>query len=93
MLEYHHADRLSYALPGPPNRPRRDQEALFFSLPRDRLDACLHVRDEGVPPAAVAQAVGLAEEDVRRACTTTSTASAAPRTTCTARRSSSTPDG
>ncbi len=42
------------------------QEEFFFSLPYDRMDACLYGRNHGVPAAEVAAAVGLTPEQVER---------------------------
>jgi len=119
MLEYHHADRLDYAVLGTPNRLEYDQgffvkngdgaadvkpiahlyktqvyqlaeflgvpeeirsrppttdtyslpqsqDEFFFALPYDALDLCLYARTEGLPPASVADAVGLSVEDAER---------------------------
>jgi NAD+ synthase len=119
MLEYHHADRLDYAVVGTPNRLEYDQgffvkqgdgaadvkpiahlyktqvyrlaefldvpeeirsrppttdtyslpqsqEEFYFSLPWDKMDLCLYGRTQGLPPEAVADAVGIAPEDVER---------------------------
>ena len=119
MLEYHHADRLDYAVVGTPNRLEYDQgffvkqgdgaadvkpiahlyktqvyrladhlgvpetirtrppttdtyslpqsqEEFYFSLPWDKMDLCLYGKTQGLPPEAVADAVGLSAEDVER---------------------------
>jgi NAD+ synthase len=119
MLEYHHADRLDYAVAGTPNRLEYDQgffvkqgdgaadvkpiahlyktqvyrlaeflgvpeeirtrppttdtyalpqsqEEFYFSLPWDKMDLCLYGKTNGLPPEAVADAVGLSPEDVER---------------------------
>ena len=119
MIEYYHADRLTYAVVGSPNRLEYDQgffvkngdgaadvkpiahlyksqvyaladyldvpeeirtrppttdtyslpqsqEEFYFSLPYDKMDLCLYAHNEGLPPEAVAEAVGLAPEDVGR---------------------------
>src|SRR5688572_21512609 len=119
MLEYHHADRLDYAVVGTPNRLEYDQgffvkqgdgaadvkpiahlyktqvyaladhlgvpetirsrppttdtyslpqsqEEFYFSLPWDKMDLCLYGRTQGLPPEAIAGAVGLSAEDVER---------------------------
>jgi NAD+ synthase len=119
MLEYHHADRLDYAVAGTPNRLEYDQgffvkqgdgaadvkpiahlyktqvyrlaeflgvpeeirtrppttdtyalaqsqEEFYFSLPWDKMDLCLYGKANGLPPEAVADAVGLSPEDVER---------------------------
>jgi NAD+ synthase len=119
MLEYHHADRLDYAVVGTPNRLEYDQgffvkngdgaadvkpiahlyktqvyalaehlgvpeeirsrppttdtyslpqsqEEFYFSVPWDKMDLCLYGRTHGLPPEAVADAVGLSAEDVGR---------------------------
>jgi NAD+ synthase len=49
----------TYSLP-------QSQEEFYFSLPYDKLDLCLYARNNGVPAAAVAEAVGLTAEDVER---------------------------
>ena len=119
MLEYHHADRLDYAVVGTPNRLEYDQgffvkqgdgaadvkpiahlyktqvyrladhlgvpetirsrppttdtyslpqsqEEFYFSLPWDKMDVCLYGKTQGLPPEAIADAVGLSAEDVGR---------------------------
>jgi NAD+ synthase len=119
MLEYHHADRLDYAVVGTPNRLEYDQgffvkqgdgaadvkpiahlyktqvyrladhlgvpetirsrppttdtyslpqsqEEFYFSVPWDKMDLCLYGRTQGLPPEAIADAVGLSVEDVAR---------------------------
>ena len=119
MLEYHHADRLDYAVVGTPNRLEYDQgffvkqgdgaadvkpiahlyktqvyrladhlgvpetirsrppttdtyslpqsqEEFYFSLPWDKMDVCLYGKTQGLPPEAIADAVGLSVEDVGR---------------------------
>ena len=119
MLEYHHADRLDYAVVGTPNRLEYDQgffvkqgdgaadvkpiahlyktqvyrladhldvpetirsrppttdtyslpqsqEEFYFSLPWDKMDVCLYGKSQGLPPEAIADAVGLSAEDVGR---------------------------
>ncbi|MGH3072202.1 MAG: NAD(+) synthase [Gaiellaceae bacterium] len=119
MLEYHHADRLDYAVVGTPNRLEYDQgffvkqgdgaadvkpiahlyktqvyrladhlgvpeeirtrppttdtyslpqsqEEFYFSVPWDKMDLCLYGKTQGLPPEAIADAVGLSAEDVGR---------------------------
>jgi NAD+ synthase len=44
----------------------QSQEEFYFSLPYDKMDACLYGRNHGVPPAAVGAAIGLTEEQVER---------------------------
>jgi NAD+ synthase len=119
MLEYHHADRLDYAVIGTPNRLEYDQgffvkqgdgaadvkpiahlyktqvyrlaehlgvpetirsrppttdtyslpqsqEEFYFSLPWDKMDLALYGKTQGLPPEAIADALGLAVEDVER---------------------------
>jgi NAD+ synthase len=119
MIEYHHADRLRYAVLGTPNlleydqgffvkqgdgaadlkpiahlyktqvyqlaehlgvpdeirrRPpttdtyslAQSQEEFFFSLPYDRMDACLWAYNHGVGAEETAAAVGLLPEQVER---------------------------
>jgi len=119
MMEYHHADRLHYAVAGTPNRLEYDQgffvkqgdgaadvkpiahlyktqvyqlaeflgvpedirrrppttdtfslpqtqEEFYFALPYDKMDLCLYGRNHGVPPADVAEAIGLTAAQVAR---------------------------
>lgn len=42
------------------------QEEFYFSLPSSDMDLCLYARNHGVPPAAVAAALGLTAEQVER---------------------------
>ena len=49
----------TYSLP-------QSQEEFYFSLPYDKMDLCLYGHNHGVPPEAVAEAVGLSVEDVER---------------------------
>ncbi len=42
------------------------QEEFYFSLPYRHLDLCLYGRDHGVPPSAVAGALGLSADQVER---------------------------
>ena len=49
----------TYSLP-------QTQEEFFFSLPYGQMDACLLARDHGVPPALVAEALGLTPDQVAR---------------------------
>ena len=47
----------TYSLP-------QSQEEFYFSLPYDKLDACLYAKDRGVEPEAVAAAIGLTAQQV-----------------------------
>jgi NAD+ synthase len=49
----------TYSLP-------QSQEEFYFSLPYDKMDLCLYAHNEGLPPEAVADVVGLAADDVAR---------------------------
>jgi NAD+ synthase len=49
----------TYSLP-------QSQEEFYFSLPYDRMDACLYARDRGIPAAAAAELLGLTAEQVER---------------------------
>jgi len=49
----------TYSLP-------QTQEEFYFSLPYDQMDLCLYARNNGIPAADVAGALGLAEEQVER---------------------------
>jgi NAD+ synthase len=49
----------TYSLP-------QSQEEFYFSLPYDRMDACLFARTHGVPAAEVAAAMGLTAEQIDR---------------------------
>ena len=49
----------TYSLP-------QTQEEFYFSLPYADMDLCLYARNNGYPPEAVADAVGLSPEDVQR---------------------------
>jgi NAD+ synthase len=44
----------------------QSQEEFYFSLPYDKMDACLYGRNHGIPAAAVAVAIGLTGEQVER---------------------------
>jgi NAD+ synthase len=44
----------------------QSQEEFYFSLPWDKMDLCLYGRTNGLPPEAVADAIGLPAEDVER---------------------------
>jgi NAD+ synthase len=44
----------------------QSQEEFYFSLPYDRMDLCLYAVDRGLPPESVADALGLAPEQVAR---------------------------
>jgi len=43
------------------------QDEFFFSLPYDKMDLCLYAKNSGIPAEAVASAVGLTLEQVKRA--------------------------
>jgi NAD+ synthase len=45
------------------------QDEFYFSLPFDRMDLCLYGLNNAVPPEAVAAAVGLSAQEVRRVWT------------------------
>jgi len=45
----------------------QSQQEFFFGLTLEQTDLCLYATDHGVPPAAVADAVGLPPEHVERA--------------------------
>lgn len=49
----------TYSLP-------QSQEEFYFSLPYDQMDLCLYARNNGVPAADVAAALGLTSEQVER---------------------------
>ncbi|HEV3478338.1 MAG TPA: NAD(+) synthase [Gaiellaceae bacterium] len=49
----------TYSLP-------QSQEEFYFSLPYDKMDLCLYAHNEGLPPEAVADVVGLSADDVAR---------------------------
>jgi len=49
----------TYSLP-------QTQEEFYFSLPYEQMDLCLYAHNQGVPPDAVADAVGLSADDVAR---------------------------
>lgn len=49
----------TYSLP-------QSQEEFYFSLPYDRMDACLYARQHGVPAAEVAAAMGLEPSQIER---------------------------
>ncbi len=44
----------------------QSQEEFYFAVPYEMLDLCLYAHNAGLPAAAVAPSVGLAEEDVER---------------------------
>ena len=44
----------------------QSQEEFYFSLPYDRMDLCLYAVEEGIPAEAVAPAVDLEPEQVKR---------------------------
>ena len=49
----------TYSLP-------QSQEEFYFSLPYEQMDLCLYAHNNGLPAEAVAEATGLAIEDVER---------------------------
>lgn len=49
----------TYSLP-------QSQEEFYFSLPYDRMDACLYARDRGVPADEAALALGLTSDQIER---------------------------
>jgi NAD+ synthase len=49
----------TYSLP-------QTQDEFYFSLPYEKIDLCLYAHNHGLPPEAVAGAVGLDPEDVAR---------------------------
>jgi NAD+ synthase len=49
----------TYALP-------QSQEEFYFSVPWEALDLCLYAHNHELPASAVAEAVGLSQEDVER---------------------------
>ncbi|MCP9452163.1 MAG: NAD(+) synthase [Nitrospira sp.] len=49
----------TYSLP-------QSQEEFYFSLPYDQMDLCLYGKTNGVPPADVAEALGMSEAQVER---------------------------
>jgi NAD+ synthase len=49
----------TYSLP-------QSQEEFYFSLPYDRMDACLYAKNHDVPPTEAAKALGLTAEQVER---------------------------
>jgi NAD+ synthase len=49
----------TYSLP-------QTQEEFYFSLPYEQMDLCLYAHNHGLPPDAVAAAVGLSADDVGR---------------------------
>jgi NAD+ synthase len=49
----------TYSLP-------QSQEEFYFSLPYDQMDLCLYAHNNGLTAESVAEAVGLATEDVER---------------------------
>jgi NAD+ synthase len=49
----------TYSLP-------QGQDEFYFSLPYHEMDLCLYAHNNDLPPEAVAGAVGLSPEDVRR---------------------------
>ena len=44
----------------------QSQEEFYFSVPYEKMDLCLYAHNKGLPPAAVAAAVGLVVQDVER---------------------------
>lgn len=49
----------TYAMP-------QSQEEFYFSLPYDAMDLCLYAVDQGLPPEAITEALGLSVEQARR---------------------------
>lgn len=49
----------TYSLP-------QSQEEFYFSLPYDRMDACLYARNRGVPASEAARALGLTPDQIER---------------------------
>jgi NAD+ synthase len=45
----------------------QSQEEFYFSLPYDKMDACLYARNHGMTPAEVSRATGLSGEQVESA--------------------------
>jgi NAD+ synthase len=45
----------------------QSQEEFYFSLPYDKMDACLYARNHAMPPEDVARATGLTKEQVEHA--------------------------
>jgi NAD+ synthase len=45
----------------------QSQEEFYFSLPYDKMDACLYGKNNGLAPEAVAAAAGLSAEQVKNA--------------------------
>jgi NAD+ synthase len=44
----------------------QSQEEFYFSLPYDQMDLCLYARNNGVPAAAVGEALGLTADQIER---------------------------
>lgn len=44
----------------------QSQEEFYFSLPYDKMDFCLYGKNQGIPEAEVAEAVGLTSDQVER---------------------------
>ena len=44
----------------------QSQEEFYFSLPYDQMDLCLYAKNNGVPAAAVGEALGLTADQVER---------------------------
>ena len=49
----------TYSLP-------QGQDEFYFSLPYDKMDLCLYAKNNGIPPADVAETVGLTTDQVQR---------------------------
>ena len=44
----------------------QSQDEFYFSLPYEQMDLCLYGKNNGIPAAAVAELIGLSEEQVER---------------------------
>ena len=42
------------------------QDEFYFSLPYDQMDLCLYAKNNGIPPADVAETIGLTADQVQR---------------------------
>ena len=45
---------------------QQSQEEYYFSLPYQQMDLCLYAHNHALPPESIADAVGLAPEDIER---------------------------
>ena len=45
---------------------QQSQDEFYFSLPYEQMDLCLYGKNNGIPAAAVAELIGLSEEQVER---------------------------